>query len=868
MQLNLSFGQRCFALLGLPTAFLLMVSAWVMVERWQTADDLTRLGTLAKAAPMISGVVHELQKERGRSAGYIGSRGKQFSQQLNQQRPVTNAAIEQYRATLEDLDRSAYGPDFPVLLDEVDQRLAQLAEKRRQVSAFSLTVGEMAGYYTGTINKLLESINVVSLAASGDELIRTTRAYDSVLLAKERAGLERAMGANGFGNGKFAPNIHRRFVDLVGQQRAFLATFQAAATPKQKALAESLLNGPIIDEVQRLRDIAISSPFTADLQGVTGPVWFAAITDKIEQMKQLEDYLAADLVSLADQGKTSASLAFWILAASLTMGIVVICAFGWYLGKDVVHAIQDIVAAISKLAAGEKAEIKGGNRKDELGRLCRSLETVYQKGLEAARLRSALDSCSTSILVTNGRADIIYVNPTMQELLAGQMQHLGLSDIKQLMGTNIEALGLSKAEVVDSKTGGQAAREIEAALGDRRLRYVANSIANQSGTYLGTVLECSDLTEDLTIQEEIDSVIQAARQGDFKKTVNCSGVDGVQAKLADGLNQLNGVVGRAVDELAVMLKAMANGDLSKRIDTDYQGRLGDLKDDANGTADRLADIVRQIQEAAGEVGNAASEISAGTEDLSRRTEQAAANIEETAASTEEVAATVRQNAENARTASDVASKADSTAQTGGDVVKQAVTAMAGIEDSAQRITEIIGVIDEIAFQTNLLALNASVEAARAGEAGKGFAVVAQEVRQLAQRSAQAASDIKSLIQDSNGQVKSGVALVGQAGEALSEIVDSVGKVASIVKDISTASQEQALGVQEINNSITSMDEMTQQNSALVEESTAASRALGDQAGRLTQLMDFFKIDKVSHRTASGTAGSQKASGKRTLVEVA
>ncbi len=208
-----------------------------------------------------------------------------------------------------------------------------------------------------------------------------------------------------------------------------------------------------------------------------------------------------------------------------------------------------------------------------------------------------------------------------------------------------------------------------------------------------------------------------------------------------------------------------------------------------------------------------------------------------------MSATVRQNAENAKNADQLAKTANQTASKGGQVVEQAVTAMSGIETSAQKITDIIGVIDEIAFQTNLLALNASVEAARAGEAGKGFAVVAQEVRQLAQRSAQAASDIKTLIQDSNAQVKDGVQLVNQAGEALGEIVGSIGKVTGIVREISSASQEQAAGVQEINSSINNMDEMTQQNSALVEESTAAARALSEQAGKLSELMAFFRLEE-------------------------
>jgi methyl-accepting chemotaxis protein len=264
-----------------------------------------------------------------------------------------------------------------------------------------------------------------------------------------------------------------------------------------------------------------------------------------------------------------------------------------------------------------------------------------------------------------------------------------------------------------------------------------------------------------------------------------------------------------------------------------------------------------IQSATDEVQSAASEITSGTEDLSHRTEQVASNLEETAAASEELAATVRQNAENARNASELAGNADQSAKSGGQVVEQAVSAMVGIEESAQKITDIIGVIDEIAFQTNLLALNASVEAARAGEAGKGFAVVAQEVRHLAQRSAKAASDIKTLIQNSNGQVKEGVKLVNRAGESLAEIVGSIGRVAGIVTEISNASQEQAAGVQEINSSITSMDEMTQQNSALVEESTAAARALSDQAAKLAELNAFFKLDGDKARARRMSTAKRK-----------
>jgi methyl-accepting chemotaxis protein len=313
----------------------------------------------------------------------------------------------------------------------------------------------------------------------------------------------------------------------------------------------------------------------------------------------------------------------------------------------------------------------------------------------------------------------------------------------------------------------------------------------------------------------------------------------------------------AIELLKENLQQLAEGDLKSTINTSFQGDLEELRSAFNRTVEQLRELVHEIKTAASEVGSAASEISSGTSDLSSRTEQAASSLEETAASTEEMSATVRQNAQNAKNASQLADEANTTAGRGGQIVERAVGAMGQIEQSSQKITDIISVIDEIAFQTNLLALNASVEAARAGEAGKGFAVVAQEVRQLAQRSAQAASDIKTLIQDSNGLVKDGVQLVNEAGEALGDILGSVGKVAGIIQEIATASQEQSSGVQEINTSITSMDEMTQQNSALVEESTASARALSEQAGRLTELMTFFKLDDAGASAIRSPAAASR-----------
>ena len=346
---------------------------------------------------------------------------------------------------------------------------------------------------------------------------------------------------------------------------------------------------------------------------------------------------------------------------------------------------------------------------------------------------------------------------------------------------------------------------------------------------------------DEALGAEIVALVEKVTSGDFSERLSTEDRSGILAEICRRINDLVDGLDAIINDVGGSIETLADGDLSQRISKNYGGTFGTLKSNVNRMADQLAGTIAQIQAVTHQVQNAAAEISSGTEDLSKRTEQAASSLEETAASTEEMAATVKQNAESAKNASDLAGSADQSAKTGGDVVEQAVQAMTQIQHSAHKITDIISVIDEIAFQTNLLALNASVEAARAGEAGKGFAVVAQEVRQLAQRSAQAATDIKTLIQDSNGQVREGVELVNRAGEALAEIVGSIGKVAGIVQEISGASQEQAAGVQEINQSITSMDEMTQQNSALVEQSSASARSLSDQAGTLKRLIAFFRL---------------------------
>jgi methyl-accepting chemotaxis protein len=364
-----------------------------------------------------------------------------------------------------------------------------------------------------------------------------------------------------------------------------------------------------------------------------------------------------------------------------------------------------------------------------------------------------------------------------------------------------------------------------------------------SGAYNQVKVSVNTTADSLTkIVAEIQTIVEAANRGDFSIKMDMNGKQGYTRTLSDLLNLLSNTVDTAFKDTIHVAQALAKGDLTQTVSREYQGAFNDVKLSLNGTVDNLKQLVGEIKDATDTINTASKEIAAGNSDLSQRTEEQASSLEETASSMEELTSTVKQNAENARQANQLAIGASDVAGKGGAVVGQVVVTMDSINESSRKIVDIISVIDGIAFQTNILALNAAVEAARAGEQGRGFAVVAGEVRNLAQRSAAAAKEIKTLIGDSVEKVEGGSKLVAQAGQTMDEIVTSIRRVTDIMSEITAASAEQSQGIEQVNTAITQMDEVTQQNAALVEEAAAAAEALEEQAQNLAVSVGTFKMD--------------------------
>ena len=459
------------------------------------------------------------------------------------------------------------------------------------------------------------------------------------------------------------------------------------------------------------------------------------------------------------------------------------------------------------------------------------MQSDFKAAQHNARVKAALDNVSMPVRIAADDGTVLYINHALRDVLrrdqeAFRKQIPGF-DPEKIVGGSIAVFYADQQAALTRLRNLNGTVQSQLGLGGRMYRLTTTSVISDAGERLGTIGQWDDITEQLAAEKEVDVLVHAAAEGDFSHRINAEGKTGFIANLANGMNTLMTTSEQGLHDVAALLSAFADGDLTKRIEAEYSGLFGQVKDSANATAENLTRVLGEVHAAADALTSAAGEVSSTAQSLSQAASEQAASVEETTATIDIMSASISQNSDNAKVTDGMASKTSKEALDGGKAVNDTVSAM-------KQIASKIGIVDDIAYQTNLLALNAAIEAARAGEHGKGFAVVAAEVRKLAERSQSAAKEIGELASNS-------VTTAEHAGKLLNEIVPSIQKTSELVQEISAASTEQSESVVQIGGAMGQLSKATQQNASASEELAATSEELSAQADQLQQSIGFFKI---------------------------
>jgi methyl-accepting chemotaxis protein len=612
-----------------------------------------------------------------------------------------------------------------------------------------------------------------------------------------------------------------RIAALVARYEASWAAYQALPTqPEDKAIGDAIaaaravarpLNKQMSEQLQQ-GDFAAATALTLGAVQAAAKGWNQALSDGVVYEEKESREAAAEATRLGER----TLLQLLVLGA---IALVVGIAASVLIGRSLTGPLARAVGLATRMAKGDLAHDVHLGGRDEITQLGNAMATVRQsvQGAIAAQLDMARQHEAGAL---RHRMD--------ETAFPGDFGRM-IRATNELVGSHV-AVEFHMVEVMQRYAIGDLSRDLDSYPGEKAV--LTTTMATVKASLMA-------------INQQIETLASAARAGDFSVRGDEAAF---QFQFRAMVAQLNGMMASSqasIADLSQVLRAISTGDLTSRMDGQYEGVFAQMRDDANVTAVQLTGIVQQIQGAAGSINDAAQELAAGHNDLSRRTEQQAANLEEAAASMEELTSTVRQNAELANQADHEAHAAGAAVKATEQAIAQMAAVMSEIDQSSARIGEISSVIDGIAFQTNILALNAAVEAARAGENGRGFAVVATEVRTLAQRAGTAAKEIKDLIDESSSKVKTGLSVTVQSEAAIARLTQASARTNQLMSDIAAATKEQAAGIEQVNQVVVQMDQVTQQNAALVEEATAASRALEQQAHALTESVAVFTLDNAA-----------------------
>ena len=704
---KLSIKQKLIAIMLIPLIIVILLAAKLAYDSYRSLENLKSLDKVVILSTKIGALVHETQKERGMTAGFIGSKGVKFKDDLPKQREEVNKQITFLNEFLSDFDKSKYNDDFIKNLNSGLEKLKDLQGVRNSVNSLNIAAPIAIAYYTDTNTLLLNTLGTIVKFSNSPNVTKELGSYMNFLLSKERTGIERAVGTNTFAQNKFTEGLKARFYTLIAEQTAYLDIFSKIASKDIVDFYLKTVVGKDIEEVEKMRKIALFSNIEENF-GVEQNYWFERITNKINLLKQVEDHISIHLLNEINLEKDEATFHLILFSLLSIFGIGITMILARTIAFTILIDVASVRAGIEEFFAFinfEKDDIKliGVDSTDELGMMSK----IINKN------------------IANTKANI----QRDRELIADTIR-------------------------------------------------VANSI----------------------------------NKGHLDQKIMVNSNNPALNELKDIINEMLNTLNSNISNILTVLTSYSKLDFRPRLkDNDLEGIIQELEKDINILRDVITQTLLDNKKVGITLKENANILSFNMQSISTAANSQAASLEETAASLEEITSNITNNTQTTAKMADYGNKVKTSISLGQELANKTVLSMEEINSQTSAINEAITIIDQIAFQTNILSLNAAVEAATAGEAGRGFAVVAGEVRTLASRSAEAAKQIKTLVENAQKKTHEGKEIASDMIKGYAQLNENITVTLDLIQDVTTASKEQSVGMIQINDAVNSLDQITQQN---------------------------------------------------------